>query len=171
MIISIEPISQPYSGEYEERIYDIESCWNSPEWTWIRFVEDTSIWCGEFRGKYIGATFSEMKGIIIVVTSDYIFLIDITTKEIIDSERNFEYCDVTCTPLGDVLFSSGYGLEILRDRTISSVETIILPINTDSLRFVEYKDNILEMNCYEFCNWSNNVTLFLDCETMIVTKS
>ena len=70
-----------------------------------------------------------------------------------------------------VLFSSGYGLEILRDRTISSVETIILPINTDSLRFVEYKDNILEMNCYEFCNWSNNVTLFLDCETMIVTKS
>ena len=35
----------------------------------------------------------------------------------------------------------------------------------------EYKDDILEMNCYEFCNWSNNVTLFLDCETMIVTKS
>ena len=95
----MEPVSQPYSGEYEERIYDIESCWNSPEWTWIRFVEDTSIWCGEFRGKYIGATFSEMKGIIIVVTSDYIFIIDITTKEIIDSERNFEYCDVTCTPL------------------------------------------------------------------------
>ena len=40
-------------------------------------------------------------------------------------------------------------------------------INTDSLRFVEYKDDILEMNCYEFCNWSNNVTLFLDCDKII----
>ncbi len=170
MIISIEPISQPCSGEYEEKIYDIESCWNSQEWTWIKFVEDTSIWCGEFRGKYIGATFSARKGIIIVVTSDCIFIIDIATKEIIDSDRNLENCDVTCTPLGDILLSGGYSLEILRSRTISSVETIVLPINADSLRFIEYKDNILEMNCYEFGNWSNNVTLFLDCETMIATK-
>lgn len=68
------------------------------------------------------------------------------------------------------MLSSGYSLEILRSRTISSVETMVLPINADSLRFIEYKDNILEMNCYEFGNWSNNVTLFLDCETMIATK-
>lgn len=40
----------------------------------------------------------------------------------------------------------------------------------DPLRFIEYKDNVLEMNCYVFGNWSNNVTLFLDCETMIATK-
>lgn len=68
------------------------------------------------------------------------------------------------------MLSSGYSLEILRSRTISSVETMVLPINADSLRFIEYKDNILEMNCYEFGNWSNNVTLFWDCETMIATK-
>ena len=59
MLLNIEQISQPYSGEYEEIIFDIESNWNSSDWSWIRFEEDTTIWCGEFRGKYIGATFSE----------------------------------------------------------------------------------------------------------------
>ncbi len=169
MLLSIEHISQPYSGEYEEKIYDIESSWNSSDWTWIRFEEDTLIWCGEFRGNYIGATFSQPKGLIVVITSDYTYILDIETKEIIDSERNFEYSDITCTPLGDILLSTGYGLEILKKRTISSSETIILPVNADSLRFVKYEGNILEMNCDEFCNWSNNITLFLDCETMSVT--
>lgn len=169
MLLSIEHISQAYSGEYEEKIYDIESSWNSSDWTWIRFEEDTLIWCGEFRGKYIGATFSQSKGLIVVVTSDYTYILDIETKEIIDSEKNFEYSDITCTPLGDILLSTGYGLEILKEGTISSSETIILPVNADSLRFVKYEGNILEMNCDEFCNWSNNITLFLDCETMSVT--
>ena len=139
MLLNIEQISQPYSGEYEEIIFDIESNWNSSDWSWIRFEEDTTIWCGEFRGKYIGAT--------------------------------FECTDITCTPLGDVLLSSGYGLEILKERTISSCEAIVLPVNADSLRFVKYRGNILEMNCDEYCNWSNNITLFLNCETLCVMES
>ena len=40
-----------------------------------------------FRGKYIGATFSVPKGIIVVVTTDYIYVIDIVSKEMIDSEK------------------------------------------------------------------------------------
>lgn len=171
MLLNIEQISQPYSGEYEEIIFDIESNWNSSDWSWTRFEEDTTIWCGEFRGKYIGATFSVPKGIIVVVTTDYIYVIDIVSKEMIDSERNFECTDITCTPLGDVLLSSGYGLEILKERTISSCEAIVLPVNADSLRFVKYRGNILEMNCDEYCNWSNNITLFLNCETLCVMES
>lgn len=168
MLFSAEQISQPYSGEYEEKIYDIESNWNSSDWTWIKFEEEDSIWCGEFRGKYIGVAFSNIKEIIVVITSDYIYIIDTKTKEIIDSARNFEYGDITCTPLGDILLSSGYGLEILLKKTISSIETIVLPVNADSLRFVGYTDNILEMNCYEFLNWSNNVNLFFNCKTKMV---
>ena len=40
MLLNIEQISQPYSGEYEEIIFDIESNWNSSDWSWIRFEED-----------------------------------------------------------------------------------------------------------------------------------
>ena len=176
MLLNIEQISQPYSGEYEEIIFDIESNWNSSDWSYTLSLHDalpiyTTIWCGEFRGKYIGATFSVPKGIIVVVTTDYIYVIDIMSKEMIDSERNFECTDITCTPLGDVLLSSGYGLEILKERTISSCEAIVLPVNADSLRFVKYRGNILEMNCDEYCNWSNNITLFLNCETLCVMES
>lgn len=80
MLLNIEQISQPYSGEYEEIIFDIESNWNSSDWSWIRFEEDTTIWCGEFRGKYIGATFSVPKGIIVVVTTDYKYSLQGTTQ-------------------------------------------------------------------------------------------
>lgn len=51
MIIEAEIIDQPYSGQYEERIYDISSPWNSQNWTWVKFLNDDFIeWCGEFRG-------------------------------------------------------------------------------------------------------------------------
>ncbi len=51
MICKLTNIQQPISGEFEERIYEVESRWNSGEWTWIKFEEDDlSVWCGEFRG-------------------------------------------------------------------------------------------------------------------------
>jgi multidrug efflux pump subunit AcrB len=62
-------------------------------------------------------------------------------------------------------------LKPLKERTISSCEAIVLPVNADSLRFVKYRGNILEMNCDEYCNWSNNITLFLNCETLCVMES
>lgn len=100
MLIKAEHISQPYSGEYEEKIYDIKSNWNSSDWTWVRFEEDdASLWCGEFRGKYIGVVFSDIKEIAVVVTSDYIYIIDKYTKDIIDSDKNDKYSDITCTPI------------------------------------------------------------------------
>ena len=169
MLMNLEHIPQPYSGEYEEKIYDIKSNWNSSNWTWLKFEEDSLVWCGEFRGKYIGATYSEVKGIIVVITSDYVYILDIETKEVIDSERNFSYCDITCTPLGDILLSTGYGLELLYGKTISNTDNIILPVNVDSLEFVDYKEHILEMSCDEFCNWANHMILLLDCETLSVT--
>ena len=51
MINEAELINQPYSGQYEERIYDIPSTWNSQRWTWVEFFnDDFSEWCGVFRG-------------------------------------------------------------------------------------------------------------------------
>ena len=46
-----EIINQPYSGEYKERIYDLESPWNSQSWTWIKFTDKKGIEkVGQFRG-------------------------------------------------------------------------------------------------------------------------
>ena len=61
MISRAEYIQQPYSGEYIEKIYDIKSPWNSTDWTWIKFTEEDDIWCGEFRGKYRGILFYNIR--------------------------------------------------------------------------------------------------------------
>ena len=38
MVIEADIITRPDSGEYDERIYDNESPWNSQAWTYVKFV-------------------------------------------------------------------------------------------------------------------------------------
>lgn len=170
MICKVTHIEQPYSGEYEEKIYDIESPWNSSDWSWVKFEENLFAWCGEFRGKYRGAVFSEKIGIVVVLTSDYMYILDIDTKELIDYERQPSYVDITCTPMKDILLSDGYGLSIFKGKNIANIEPIVLPVNADFLKFIKYDGKILIMNCEEFCNWSNRIILLLDCESLTVTE-
>lgn len=37
-VIDAQIVNQPLSGEYEDRIYDISSHWNSQKWNWIKFT-------------------------------------------------------------------------------------------------------------------------------------
>ncbi|RZK38619.1 MAG: hypothetical protein EOO90_21670 [Pedobacter sp.] len=54
MIIDAEIISQPYSSEFSEKIYDSESLWNSQSWSYIKFInEDYTEWCGQLRGLHL----------------------------------------------------------------------------------------------------------------------
>lgn len=170
MIYRITHIEQPYSGEYEEKIYDIESSWNSKDWSWIKFEEELSIWCGEFRGKYRGAALSEKRGIVVVLTSDYMYILDIETKDMIDYEEQPSYTEITCTPMGDIFLSDGYGLYIFTGKKIESLNSIFLPVQVDFLKFVAYDGKMLKMSCEEFRNCSNQITLLLDCESLEVME-
>lgn len=77
MIIKAEVINQPYSGEYNERIYDISSPWNSQSWAWIKFTnEDLTEWCGNFRGFPRDVAVSKKYNSVLVLTSDYLFKLD-----------------------------------------------------------------------------------------------
>lgn len=96
MICDLSHIEQPYSGEYEEKIYDINSSWNSGDWSWILFEkEDGHCFCGEFRGKYRGAVLSEKLAVIIVLTSDYLFILDLGTAKLLDY-KNILYLNQIC---------------------------------------------------------------------------
>ncbi|WP_219847903.1 hypothetical protein [Sphingobacterium gobiense] len=80
MIIEVEIINQPYSGEYAERIYDNEGVWNSQGWTFVKFTnEDYSEWCGQFRGFPGKAVISTINNIILVLTSDYLYQLETET--------------------------------------------------------------------------------------------
>lgn len=43
MIIKADIITQPSSGQYKERIYDIPSTWNSHDWTWVKFLNEDNM--------------------------------------------------------------------------------------------------------------------------------
>ena len=122
MISRAEYIQQPYSGEYIEKIYDIKSPWNSTDWTWIKFTEEDDIWCGEFRGKYRGVSCSTTLGIIVVLTSDYMYVLDIYGGEIMEYYSQPEYVDITVTPFGKILVTDGYGIEMFANTKISDME-------------------------------------------------
>lgn len=92
-----------------------------------------------------------------LLISDYMYILDISAKEIIGYERQSNYTDIICTPLGD-----GYGVGILRGPKIADIKPIVLPVHVSFLKFG------LQINGEEFCNWTNPITLLLDCETLEV---
>ena len=87
-----EIINQPYSGEFKERIYDIESPWNSQSWTWIKFVdENMTETVGQFRGTPKEVKYSENRNEIIVLTSDYVYRLNASDLNIIETENQPQY--------------------------------------------------------------------------------
>lgn len=169
MICSAERIEQPYSGQYVERIYDIKSPWNSREWTWIKFEDENGEWCGEFRGKYRGVSVSKKLGIVVVLTSDYMYTLDINTADLIEYDSQSDFVDITTSPNGDIFLTDGYSIEIVVKDNDEKIETTVvdyMPVNPDNLRFEEWNNNILKISCCEFYHWENELELYLDCETL-----
>lgn len=169
MIYSAEHIEQPYSGKYVEKIYDINSPWNSSDWTWIKFTDEDGEWCGEFRGAYRGVSVSEKYGIVVVLTTDYLFILDINTSDVIEYDSQPDYDDITTSPNGDVFLTDGYSIEILaknKEGKIESIPISNIPVNPNNLKFEEWDNNILKIGCYEFYNWEKKLELYLDCDSM-----
>lgn len=162
MIVDAVRIDQPYDGEYRERIYDIRSVWNSSDWTWIRFTEDDGEeWCGEFRGEYKGVVVSDKLGVAVVLTSDYMYMLDIHDAALADHLSQPNYTDITCSPPGDIFVTDGYRLEMLTGNRIACRKSIPTPVCPDSLRFSEWKGNVLKMTCYALLTWEER-ELFWD---------
>lgn len=165
MICKISHIEKTYSGEFEEKIYDIQSHWNSGDWCWIKFDEGDKVFCGQFRGKFIGFASSEKIGIIVILTKDYMYILDIDSKDLIGYERQPAYKQIIKTPFDDILISDGYSLKVFRGKNIESIKSIELPIKVDSLEFMDFNGKILKIKCEEFYNWQNKLILLFDCET------
>jgi hypothetical protein len=143
MIIDVKIMNQPIAGKYKERIYDISSQWNSQKWTWIRFMNDDFSECyGEFRGEPRGAALSKKYNTILILTSDYLYLIDCLNGEIIEYEEQPQYLNLTVTPSGDFIVSDYYNIELIRT-TIKDTELLDSPIKMDMIKFCEWNENKL----------------------------
>lgn len=165
MITEAIHMDQPISGTYEERIFDKESSWNSSEWTWIRFLEDSKYWCGEFRGKYIGHTVSQKIGIAIILTSDYGYVLDVSSSEIIDSFNNHaNYNGIILTTDENILVTNGYEIIRFTDKTMMKHERLILNKGLDGIVFLEMKDNVLKISAYDYTDSNKDwEIIYIDC--------
>ena len=165
MIIEAEIISQPYSGEYTERIYDNESAWNSQSWTFIKFInDDYSEWCGQFRGFPKKVAISTIQDIILVLTSDYLFQLDRETGNLTDLEDQPQYQNLTVAPNGDFILADYYNFEKVTT-SIKQKEPIESPIQMDIIEFKDWEKSKLEFTCDEFLNWDRHLTMTYDSET------
>lgn len=138
-------------------------------WTWVKFTEEAmNEWCGQFRGSKRAVALSKKYNKILVLTSDYLFLIDCKNGELIDYESQPQYQSLTVTPSGDFLIADDYNIEkigtTLRDKTL-----IKSPIQMDTIEFKGWSNNKLLITCDEFLNWDHHVQLELDGETFEIT--
>jgi hypothetical protein len=169
MINEAKIINQPYSGQYEERIYDIPSSWNSQKWAWIKFSnEDFSEWCGEFRGSPRYVAISKKHNSILVLTSDYLYQLDHISGELIEYETQPQYQNLTLTPSGDFIVSDYYSIELVKS-IIKEKQLIASPIHMDMIKFHSWSNNKLLITCEEFYNWDRHIELELNCETLQIT--
>lgn len=172
MVKEAKIIHQPYSGQYEEKIYDIQSSWNSQEWTWVRFTnEDFTEWCGEFRGSPKSSAVSNEYNSILILTSDYLYQLDCKNGELRDYEEQPQYQNLTVTPFGDFIISDYNDIELIQ-KSIRKKQIIPSPINMDNIKFNNWSNNKLLITCEEFLNWERHVVLELNSGTLeIVIKS
>ncbi|PIC72186.1 hypothetical protein CSV77_02970 [Sporosarcina sp. P16b] len=171
MITKARIIDQPYSGLYQERIYDVPSPWNSQSWTWVKFEnEDFTEWCGEFRGAPHAVALSKKYNTVLVLTSDYLFQMDCLSGDVIEYESQRLYKSLTVTPSGEFILAGDYTIEKieanLRDKILlkSPIEMI------DMITFTGWVNNTLSITCKEEMNWDNTFLLELDGETLELTS-
>jgi hypothetical protein len=162
MIYKAEIINQPYSGEFEERIYDNQSVWNSQNWTWVKFTDlERSEWVGQFRGHPRHVAISVFLKTVVVLTSDYVFRLDIASGDKIEIEDQPSYQNLTVAPSGELIFADYYQIELM-DSTLKNMKVIESPIKMDMIEFKNWDGNNLEFTCDEFLNWDRHLNMILD---------
>ena len=89
------------------------------------------------------------------------YVLDIYGGEIMEYYSQPEYVDITVTPFGKILVTDGYGIEMFANTKISDMENIVLPINADNLKFVEWREIILKFICFDFWKWGKEIEQIL----------
>ncbi|MEI4771431.1 hypothetical protein WAX74_17530 [Psychrobacillus sp. FJAT-51614] len=169
MITKADIINQPYSGQYKERIYDIPSSWNSPNWTWVKFEDENfNEWCGEFRGSPMGVALSKKHNQVLVLTSDYLFQVDCGNGGLTEYESQPQYYCLTVTPSGDFIIADYYEIEKIGSK-LKDKKPLESPIKMDKVEFHSWSNNKLLIKCDEFLNWDNHMELELEGDTLEIT--
>ncbi|MFK7968727.1 MAG: hypothetical protein AB8F95_00075 [Bacteroidia bacterium] len=150
MIIFAEIIDQPSSGEYDEKIYDHQSPWNSQTWTYIKFTNaDHDEWCGVFRGQGRDVALAAHQQEVIVLTSDYAWRLRQQDGTVLELEDRPSYRNLTIAPSGEIVISDYYHIWRING-TLKTLIPIPSPVQMDLIQFKNWSGNVLRIACDEF---------------------
>ncbi|NTW95537.1 MAG: hypothetical protein HGB31_02835 [Erysipelotrichaceae bacterium] len=162
MITGATIIDQPYSGQYKERIYDIQSVWNSPYWTWVRFEDDFVEWCGSFRGLPKMVQLSRKHSKILVLTSDYLYLVDCCSGDLIEYDvSRYHYESITLSPSDDFILNCFLSIEKV-ESSLKDKVVLTSPIKMIDIEFHDWEKNKLQITCEEDRIFDSKYELELD---------
>lgn len=168
MIKKAEIVNQPYSGEFKERIYDIESPWNSSNWTWIKFTDsEYNEWIGQFRGSPRKVAVSEIKNETLILTSDFLLRLENVNGDVIEFEDQPQYHNLTTSPTGDFIIADYYKINVINS-VLKETANISSPIEMDMIKFKQWNNRKLEFTCDEFTNWDRHLVMELDVDTLTI---
>ncbi|MCG8573319.1 MAG: hypothetical protein MI810_00425 [Flavobacteriales bacterium] len=162
MIVDAQIIAQPLSGEFEERIYDHENPWNSAKWGYIKFTESSGKeWLGQFRGESRNVKISPQLQCILVLSSDYLFKLNIHNGELEELLEHPSYRKLEVAPSGEFILADYYQIEKMTSN-LKDIEIIESPIQMDFIEFLQWSDLQLEFSCKAFLNGEKEHLLILD---------
>jgi len=162
MIELVDIINRPYSGKFEERLYDNQSPWNSQSWTYVKFTNDDYLeWCGVFRGSPRKVEISKKRCEILILTSDYLWKLDSNNGEIIEFIDQPQYQNLTVAPNGDFILADFYNISRI-DGALKDSKDLISPVQMDMVKFKNWENEKLIFECDEFMNWERHLVLELD---------
>lgn len=171
MIVSARHIELPASGDYEERIFDPEIQWKSSSWTYIKFtVIDGTQWCGVFRGKYHQVAISSTLNEGVVLTSDYIWKLNLRDGAVIESQRNSLFSQLTVSPSGEFILADFNSICFLGK---SIKDKILLDSRPpmDMISFKGWEQGLLNIECIFLEYDYERICLILDPNTKLLKKA
>ncbi len=136
----------PISGQFDEKQFDLVTIWRSAEWSWVKFSPDNSKdWYGSFRGtpKYIAA--AHHLGLVGVLTSDCLYIINPDTRDVLYSDSQTTVQELTTDSLGSKFILADWTTLQFIDHNLIPKDAPI-DIDCDNIKFGQVQNNKLELD-------------------------
>lgn len=140
-----EFIYQPTSGEFEEKSFDLDTIWRSPNWCWVKFTtNDEKEWVGAFRGTPEKTAVAEGINQVAVLTSDCIYILDIDKREILFHDPQTQFRDLKNAPSKDKFIVADY-YQVGVINMNFEIQYIKTEYEMDYIKFNDYDENRLNI--------------------------
>ena len=159
--MNAEFIYQPISGDYEEKTFELNTRWNSPIWSWAKFItNEEKEWVGAFPGEPKKIAVAEKINQVAVLTSDGLYILDIEKREVLFYDEQTDLQVIAEMPTKEKFVVADYCQIGTMDENFN-ITFLKLEYDIDNVEFGAYDGSKLKVS-FEIMPNYNIVNGFLD---------